>query len=206
MTGNFEWLYKSRTPYWQIDCVKYPGKRYAAFRQIKNRFSDCAGKYTLEEVCKRVPEVTVSILRTFESGVGLSTAFTDGALPKLIEDLGMTQAMFTTTEKITVKDKKASDNTTGSVATEAPAPKEVKIENTKSASKPTVQTSSTEKSITLINHTLSSFVVIIKDGDMHIYDDCAEVLKKVPNASWVAPADDIGGGLKIHPRATVIKR
>lgn len=206
MTGNFEWLYKSRTPYWEIDCVKYPGKRYAAFRQIKNRFGNFAGRYTLDSVCTRVPDITPSILRTFESGVDLSSTFVDGILPKLIEDLGITQAMFKTTEKITVKDPKASDNTTGSVATEAKTPKEAKVENTKSVSKLPVQTSSTDKGLTIVNHTLSSFVVIIKDGDMHIYDDCAEVLKKVPNASWVAPADDIGGGHKIMPRSTVIKR
>lgn len=204
MTANFDWLYKSRTPYWELDPIRQPGKRYAAFRQIKNRFGEFAGKYTLDEVCVRVPDIKPSTLRTFESGVDLSSAFVADVLPKLIADLGITQEMFNTAEKITAKDHKASDNTTGSVAIEVATPN--KIEKVKMVPKTPTPPSNDDKCITLMNHTLSSFVVVIKDGILHVYDDCAEVMKKVPSAYWVAPADDIGGGLKIVPRSTVIKR
>lgn len=200
--SNLDWLYKARRPYWE---EAHPGKRYKMFRAIKNNAT--SGQYTLELISQRTGISAVSI-RNLESGISLDVPenknYVENLLPKLIEDLGITEEQFNSDKKIKApKVKKAPK-----VVAKTEVMKNPK-DSTKSApTKVTRASKSTSNSteLTVVNHTLETFVFLIKGDKLHILDDSADSLKKNKGAVWVAPADDVGRGLKLMPRSTVLKK
>lgn len=206
-----EWLYKSRTAYWEIE---NPGKRYKALRIIKNKAGEHAGKYTMEAVASRVEDMNIQAMRNVESGAQLSQDYLDKCIPLLVADLGLTMEQFNTTEKIRAPkpepepepEKKDSAPT---LKPEVAVRRERKPRTVKSADMKDATTVTTSKKendgiSAVVNHTLEPMIVTIENGEIHIWEDGKENLKK-PRATWVAPADDIGRGAKLVPRTTPLK-
>lgn len=195
---SLEWLFKSRSNYWD---ERHAGKRYSILRQIKNRFGEFAGKFTQADVCTRVSGISAGTLRQFEMGRPLAEPFINEILPKLVADLGLTMLQFNTTEKLRDGVATVSKSPAAPTVAEVPAAPPPKA----TVAVPAKESTNKSGPLTVINHTLNTFVVIIKGAELHIMDDTAENLKR-PGSVWIAPADDIGGGHKILARSTVITK
>lgn len=194
---SLEWLLKSRSNYWD---EPHAGKRYSILRQIKNRYGQFAGKFTQTDVCTRVQGISPGTLRQFEIGRPLAEPFINEILPKLVNDLELTMAQFNTTQKL-----REGVGPTPEVSTAQPAPTPQPTPVARSTAATPSKESTKSGPMTVVNHTLNTFVVLVKGSELHIMDDTADNLKKA-GVVWVAPADDIGGGHKILARSTIITK
>ena len=206
---DLTWVYKSRIKYWEETTAH---RRYAALRRIKNSFGDFAGKYALKEIAARVTIADAKKIGQFETG---DPEGAEKILPALVADLGLTMDQFNYQGRLKPELVKAPTP----VAPTPPAPPaptttptpEVKKRATKVVPGMVVETVPVKTPVkpapgmitSVKNHTLDTFIILVKDGVLHILEDSPASLK-VCNAVWIAPADDVGGGTKLVPRDTVL--
>lgn len=205
---DMEWLYKARSKYWEEGNY---GKKYAILRQIKNRFGQYSGTYTLEAIAERTG-INVTTIRNFEAGVLPPGPLEENDLFKIITDMGLDMRHLKCTEKIRANtvfsDSEIPNRLEASpeVAVVTPAPTQ-KISPTydegvvKRTNKP--KPFDPSKALTIVNHTLEPFIVAVIDGEIHVMEDTAKNLK-AKGVTWVAPADEQGRGAALRPRSTKI--
>lgn len=213
-----EWLYKSRTAYWEIE---NPGRRYKALRIIKNKAGEHTGHYTMDAVASRIEDMNAQTIKNIESGAPLSKDYLDKCIPLLVADLGLTMELFNTTEKIKAQKETAAPKSEKALIAKPESVQEsVAKQKQEGAAKAAVKRErkprvSTEKTVTpvqdgavpvnsVVNHTLEPIILTIENGEIHIWDDGKDNLKKA-RAIWIAPADDVGRGARLMPRKTLLK-
>lgn len=192
--SNLDWLYLARTPYWE---EKDLGKKYSILRGIKNKSAEYKGKYTWDEISKRLPEYPIKRLREIEAGV-ISRDSTPPihVMRPLIRDLGMEDAEFLSSTKI-----KKGAPITGSMRVEYIIPqKETKaaepVNKSKQEEKPK-QEKSSMKDMKIVSHLSSPLILVFEKGKIHVYEDDpgnAKLLSQ-KSAVWIGPADFPGNSI-----------
>lgn len=192
--SNLDWLYLARTPYWE---EKDLGKKYSILRGIKNKSAEYKGKYTWDEISKRLPEYPIKRLREIEAGI-ISRDKTPPihVMRPLIKDLGMEDAEFLSSVKI----KKGMVISADVKVEDATPSKEIKVtersEKPKQEEKPK-QGNPSIKDMKVVSHLSSPLIFVFEKGKIHVYEDDPTNAKLLSqkSAMWIGPADFPGNSI-----------